>query len=224
MKFILSIILCIYLPALLLSQNRCEVLVPNLVGQYEGECKKGLASGEGVAIGIDKYDGKFKKGLPHGEGVYKWSTGEIYEGEWNKGLREGTGIYYVPINKDSLSILQGVWENDEYIGKEELKPKVLYRQLVDHYNFERVGDGNTLKFTVYKTGSINWNLLYLWVTPSSGKTRYSGGSFIIEGANFPLNCKVQYWSWNDMASRTDKSKFQFTIPEPGDWKVEVHNN
>lgn len=43
------------------GQSECKVLLPALSGSYEGGCRKGLADGDGVAIGTDTYKGSFKK-------------------------------------------------------------------------------------------------------------------------------------------------------------------
>jgi len=61
----------------LVAQSECKVLLPGLAGTYTGECKKGLADGEGVALGTDSYRGSFRKGLPDGEGPYTWATGGV---------------------------------------------------------------------------------------------------------------------------------------------------
>ncbi len=120
--------------------------------------------------------------------------------------------------------LQGIWENDTYKGEEDLEPKVFNRQSVDYYKFNRIGDGNSLKLTVYRNGVMNGNVTQLFVSTSSGKVRYSGGSFNIDAANFPLNCDVLYRTYDPIIGRISESKFKFVIPESGDWLVEVHNN
>ncbi|MCU0459673.1 MAG: hypothetical protein MUE37_11375 [Bacteroidales bacterium] len=80
------------------SQNNCKVLKPGIDSTYAGDCKQGLANGQGTATGIDRYTGEFKKGLPDGTGTYIWNNGDKYEGEWKKGLREGTGKYTTRYN------------------------------------------------------------------------------------------------------------------------------
>jgi len=70
MKIILRILFFTFLSfalSQLFSQDDCKVLIPEISGQYVGKCKKGLAHGKGLAIGIDRYEGSFKKGYPEGD-------------------------------------------------------------------------------------------------------------------------------------------------------------
>ena len=50
-------------------QEPCKVLMAGIDASYEGDCKKGKASGKGRASGTDLYIGEFKNGLPHGNGI-----------------------------------------------------------------------------------------------------------------------------------------------------------
>ena len=91
-----------------------KVLVKELQGTYEGDEKKGLANGEGKAVGDDTYEGKFKKGLPNGKGVYTWGDHEVYlkfEGTFVKGKKEGAG----KLTLKSGDIQKGFWIDDEFI-------------------------------------------------------------------------------------------------------------
>ena len=82
--------------SLMHAQDQCKVLVPELEGTYIGKCRKGLAHGNGKAVGVDSYEGKFSKGLPNGTGKYTWADGRIFEGEWSKGELDGKGIMTYP--------------------------------------------------------------------------------------------------------------------------------
>ena len=73
------------------SQQECKVLKKEIAATYDGECKNGLAHGQGKAEGTDIYEGGFKKGLPCGLGTYTWANGDVYAGDWRKGLRNGWG-------------------------------------------------------------------------------------------------------------------------------------
>ena len=44
------------------AQEKCKVLKADIAGEYSGDCKKGLANGEGISKGENTYEGKFKKG------------------------------------------------------------------------------------------------------------------------------------------------------------------
>ena len=109
MKKLITIILsAIILSAVTYGQNECHVLLPELQGQYKGECKKGLADGEGSAQGEEKYVGNFKKGLPHGFGVYFYSNGSIYIGSFKKGVRNGYGLLN-DLSNGSKVMHYGLW-------------------------------------------------------------------------------------------------------------------
>ncbi len=100
------------------SQN-CTVEKASLKGTYTGDCKRGKASGKGKAIGTDTYEGEFKAGMPDGQGTYTWSNGDSYTGKFSKGQREGKGIMTVKNQDGAASYLDGFWEKDEFIGKNE---------------------------------------------------------------------------------------------------------
>ena len=100
----------------LLSQT-CKVNVDSLMGEYNGECKKGKAEGTGTAIGTDSYTGSFKNGYPDGEGKYTWKNGSWYDGFWKTGLFDNKGSYRNIDN--NASVLTGFWKKGKYMGKFE---------------------------------------------------------------------------------------------------------
>ncbi|MDH5398616.1 MAG: hypothetical protein OEX02_10735 [Cyclobacteriaceae bacterium] len=110
--FLLAVSCCLFIASQ--AQSDCNVLLKELEGKYDGECKKGLANGSGKAEGTDSFVGEFKKGLPHGTGTYTWANGDVYQGEFEKGLKEGAGELKYTNNPDPLV---GYWKEDEYIGK-----------------------------------------------------------------------------------------------------------
>ncbi len=97
------------------SQYNCKVLVENLNGQYNGECKKGLANGEGSAKGIDTYVGNFKKGLPNGFGVYTYENGSNFIGKFRKGLKDGYGLQNTITEAGDLVQDYGLWMADSLL-------------------------------------------------------------------------------------------------------------
>lgn len=109
------------------AQQTCEVLMPSIAGQYEGDCKKGKANGNGKAEGTDQYLGEFKDGLPHGTGIYRWKNGDIYDGEWAKGKREGDGGMSYKRTGKADSVVTGFWKKDVYIGKFE-QPFIIHHR------------------------------------------------------------------------------------------------
>ncbi|HPH32436.1 MAG TPA: hypothetical protein PLB49_11320 [Chitinophagaceae bacterium] len=140
----------------------CKVLEDSLKGTYEGECKKGLANGNGTAAGTDRYTGHFKNGYPDGNGKYTWKNGDWYEGEWKKGKQNGMGTFsHRVINgQGQTETLTGFFKNGEYKGKFE-KPYST-EMLTNNFTSISVKKMNTLvseiTFTVKNTtagGSTN---------------------------------------------------------------------
>ncbi|MEE4258501.1 MAG: hypothetical protein V2I62_01965 [Bacteroidales bacterium] len=205
------------------SQDDCKVLVPEIAGQYIGNCKKGLAHGKGLAIGLDRYEGDFKKGFPDGKGTYVWSNGEVYTGEWQKGKRQGFGerTYF---NEEDTLLMSGMWDNNEYMGPVPEKPKVLTSNGIERYAFQRQGDGNQITINFFINGSNNISLEDLSVIQSSGTMFRSGGTIGIESISFPLSCKISYYSWNKMHTSRVFSRFEFQITQTGRWVLNIHNN
>ena len=99
------------------QKSDCKVNIPEISESYTGDCRKGLAHGQGIASGIDQYEGRFVKGLPDGKGTYTWAQGNYYEGEWKKGLKEGYGkmVY-------GDSVVTGYWKKDQYQGEKQIAP------------------------------------------------------------------------------------------------------
>jgi len=127
-RLITSILSVILLSAISSGQNECKVLVPELQGQYNGECKKGLADGEGSAQGEERYVGNFKKGLPHGFGVYFYSNGSSYVGSFKKGIRDGYGLLN-DMSTGSKGMHYGLWASGKLAIPNDARG--LYR--VEHY-------------------------------------------------------------------------------------------
>lgn len=107
------------------AQYDCKVLLKEIQEQYNGECKKGLAHGEGAAKGIDTYIGSFKKGFPHGYGVYTYNNGSNYIGNFTKGKKDGYGLYNRLSEEGHLTQEYGLWLADSLIVYND--PKALYR-------------------------------------------------------------------------------------------------
>ena len=105
------------------EESACNVLMETISGTYEGECKKGLAHGKGLAKGKDTYEGSFKKGLPHGDGKYTWENGDYFVGSWKNGKKNGKGRLVTAENK--LPIL-GIWKDDKLTDK-KIKPFTVTR-------------------------------------------------------------------------------------------------
>ena len=71
------------------NSEPCKVRLESIANEYKGECKKGLAHGQGTAKGIHRYVGHFKDGLPDGQGTYYFSDSTYYTGNFQEGIKEG---------------------------------------------------------------------------------------------------------------------------------------
>lgn len=116
MKKIISLISFVLLfGSIAFAQYDCKVLSENLKGQYNGECKKGLANGDGSAKGIDSYTGSFKKGYPNGFGVYTFANGSNYIGNFRKGKKDGYGLMNTITEAKDLVQDYGLWLADSLL-------------------------------------------------------------------------------------------------------------
>ncbi len=219
-SIVLSILIC---SSQLYSQSECKVLIPEISGQYIGKCKKGLAHGKGLAIGIDRYEGSFKNGYPYGKGIYTWANGEIYNGEWEDGKRNGIGDFTYEL-EGKAAFLSGIWEDDEYVGAIPEKPKVLSSIGIERFSFQRQGDGTQITINLFINGSINAGVEDYSVITSSGTPFRSGNAFGVQSITYPLTCKVSYYSWNKMHTSKVYSRFEFKIEQAGRWVLNLHNN
>lgn len=126
MKKITSLLVLIFVCSLWThAQFNCKVMVEALQGQYNGDCKKGLANGEGSAKGVDTYVGSFKKGYPHGFGVYTFANGSTYIGNYRKGLKDGYGLLNTITEAGDRMQDYGLWLADSLMAPND--PKALFR-------------------------------------------------------------------------------------------------
>ncbi len=95
------------------SAATCKVNDSDIAAEYSGDCKNGLANGQGVAKGKDEYKGEFLNGNKHGKGTYNWAKGDRYEGEWKDGKKHGKGTY-ISANGGRYD---GEWRDDKRHGK-----------------------------------------------------------------------------------------------------------
>lgn len=204
------------------SQNNCKVLVSELNGTYVGKCKKGLAHGNGAAVGTDSYVGNFKKGLPNGSGTYTWASGATYDGDWVSGERDGHGVYKFKY-EGADSIQEGEWNDGIFIGKKPRKPLVTNKEFVTRYNFRRDGDGDRILVDLKRNGQINSDILDFSMISSNGAYFKMGRSHGLETIIFPVVVKIRYLTWNQMGTMRHVCTFEFEIFEPGNWQVDIVN-
>lgn len=205
------------------AQEACKVLLPQISGSYQGDCKKGLAHGQGKAKGTDQYEGQFRSGLPDGKGTYHWSTGEKYIGQWKNGKRNGIGEYtFLDNGKDTTNT--GQWVDDKYTGPVIPKPSVTQKDGVDRYSFQKNGElRKRVLINFYQNGMRNTVLNNLLLSSSSGYETTLGISTGYDEVTFPVTIKISYTTLNKLNSMPVSVRFEFEISEPGDWVVDIHN-
>lgn len=211
------------LPVTLCAQQECRVLLPGIAGSYSGECKKGLAEGEGTASGVDTYTGSFRKGLPDGEGKYKWASGAVYEGHWKDGLRDGHGTYRFRSGERD-SIQTGYWKDDIYQGARQIASYAVTGRIgVTRTTF--IKQGNTENFVSFKfarTGTTSYNIEGLILQGSSGSESVTTAFTGFTETSFPFTGKVQFRAPNLLNTVINNYELRFTINEPGGWVVTLY--
>ena len=205
------------------AQEDCRVLKPGIDSIYKGKCKKGFAHGKGHAIGKDTYLGRFADGLPEGKGTYTWANGNTYSGEWIEGKRNGEGALIIKMaEKDS--IVDGIWEDDEYIGPKPKRPEVITKVGVDRFMFKRLSDAkDRVLINILQNGVKNPTVTNFLMAATNGIETSLGNQVGYEYVDFPITIKVSYFTKNKIRTGEYQVIFEFEISEPGDWRVEIHN-
>lgn len=204
------------------SQKDCKVLKAEISASYVGECKQGLANGEGEGKGIDYYKGEFFKGYPEGKGTYIWKNGAVYNGEWKKGLRDGKGDFSLKTNgKDST--LNGYWIEDKYIGESKPPPPYIieYRNNVGRVSCMRVGDRPYIKYLFSRNGSELNNITNVLMQGSSGSEKTQTSFTGFESVTFPFNGKVTFNAPNSFLTSVMSCELRITVNQPGAWVVTI---
>lgn len=233
MKKIIFIIAITSLALSLAAQESCKVLTKGLQGTYSGECKEGLAHGDGTATGLDTYEGHFRKGLPNGFGTYKWNTGAVYTGQWKKGLRHGRGKYTYLINEKEIAE-DGLWKNDNYLGPAPVKPYIIRQINVDKVLTQYLGEGNSVILKFFYGGSpvkdptgsqvgLDSQMLNLIMEGSSGTEFFRTTEIGYENIDFPFTIKITYNSYNQQKTISIKCLLEMRIDQPGSYMIQIHN-
>lgn len=231
-KLITSIFSVIILSSAAFAQNDCKVLVQELQGQYNGECKKGLAHGEGSAQGEEKYVGNFKKGLPHGFGVYFYKNGSNYVGSFKKGVRDGYGLLN-DMSSGSKVMHYGLWVAGKLAIPNDARG--LYR--VEHYR------GPDMIIPEVKMGNHYENQIFIEFTEKGVPTKtativdyeISNGEYI-ENMDRTLNREIQFnnieefpvtlylkYVYKRIDWRNQDCEFKVTLFTPGIWTIKLEH-
>jgi hypothetical protein len=221
-----ALILCMlafhswFLPAY--SQDTCEVLLPGISENYEGNCRRGLAHGQGQAWGVDHYEGQFRRGLPHGLGVYTWENGNVYDGRWEEGMRHGKGTFTF-YKDDEKTVLEGIWSEDEFVGHERVPAYTLGHMMnVERYRIRRRDDGNMILVTVEELGRVHPSPRNFMFHIDTGSSITVGQAVGYEGVKFPAQIKINYDMHDKLQVGTFvRVHFEVTINEPGVWEIRL---
>ena len=206
------------------SQSQCDVLIENLKGTYEGECKRGKAHGKGTAQGQDSYEGSFKKGYPHGEGLYQWYNGNTYQGGFSAGLMNGEGKMIIKRRQEPDSVLEGYWKAGSYIGKYLRPYKVLYKQNAKSVKFKNLGDENGVVDVRIRRNGNNAVITSISALALSEGNDVSGPDGLprFEQVKFPFSAVIEYVTPAALNGESPiTGKLEFTIYEEGRWEVTI---
>jgi hypothetical protein len=218
--------ICILILGLSYTIGNCQeisgpVLMKNLEGKYEGELKKGLAQGDGKAVGIDTYEGEFHKGKPNGEGIYTFSNGDFYKGNFVNGLFSGKGtMTYKRATYDS--IVAGYWDEGKYMGKVKFEPYVISNKtgIVDP-RVSLVSEGSTVELVVFDP--FNKYIMPTVIATGNYFQRNSYSRLYYEQVTFPLDLDISYSCSNKMRSGIIYNTIRIRINKPGNWTITLKN-
>ncbi len=196
----------------------CKVNMPSISGKYTGECKKGLAHGQGTSQGIDLYTGSFRFGLPQGIGTYTWADGSRFEGHWSKGMKDGGGKM---VTKDST--YTGIWKADQYIGKELIPSyKIDRSQNITKYSFfKSKSTYNVIRIRFFQGAVETGGLKSVDIASSTGEQFHDGTVYGIQNPVFPIDVRIKFVADNSFGQSQFEAYFDFTINEPGAWDVKI---
>ena len=201
------------------SQNTdCKVNMPSISGKYTGECKNGLAHGQGTSQGIDSYTGRFRNGLPDGSGTYTWANGSRYEGFWSKGMKDGTGRM-VTID----STYAGVWKEDVYMGNEVVPSYSITRSYnITKSSFFKSKSTNDVVRIRFFQGAVEYGgMKSVDIAFNSGELFRDGNIHGIQHPTFPIEVRISFTAENSFGTAQFEADFDFTINQPGAGDVRI---
>lgn len=203
------------------QESSNPVLKKELLGKYEGSTKKGLAHGQGTALGEDSYTGHFVKGLPDGEGTYTYKNGSFYKGNLSKGLFSGKGtMTYRTVHGDS--IVDGYWSDGNYVGKNIILPyEISDKSGSVSPSISRIGDGDKVEITVIDPFSKYIIPQIIAIGEFTLQSYYS--RTLYADAKFPLTFEIRYSCPNKYRTGTINNTIRIKFNKPGSWQVTLRN-
>ena len=225
MKKLISIFITyLFLFGLLAKAQDCKVRLPQLQGVYTGECSKGLAHGNGFAVGTEAFKGQFKKGYPSGKGVYTYANSEVYHGAFRKGMKSGFGK--MTIKNDSVDEVKiGIWRNDEFRKKQlnEVMYMVTEKRNLNSVQMRHM-NYNLDKITIIYKHKSGGNSLPTEpkLSASSGIMTDDRNKVVFEGVLYPFSIKIDFKAQNPLNTSIYTVRTSFEIYEPGTWIVSLN--
>jgi hypothetical protein len=228
-----SIIVFIFLMGLVAGAQDCKVLVEEISIEYEGDCKKGLAHGKGIASGAGFiYEGEFKKGYPDGEGTLTIEeNGKIFTGDWKRGEVYGEG----ELNENGnikKGYFKGTISGFVYMGPEKADLagyKIIEQARMENATIDFIHSDEMNNMVVIK---IQENVIrqinnFDIISMTSGTLRRldnSGGRLTaeIENVNYPITFRIQYvLPYGGLENPMAPVLLRFTISQTGLWTVNI---
>ncbi|MGB8357304.1 MAG: hypothetical protein WCD55_01690 [Bacteroidales bacterium] len=205
------------------QNDSCRVMLKEISGIYDGQCKDGYANGKGTSQGVDTYTGMFKNGLPDGKGKYTFGNGDIFDGFWTDGLKNGPGKFSYALNGKKM-ILKGYWKNGDYAGT--TNPDEYYRITnhtgIESYSIKKI-DGKEDQIKISFVGAMTKYVpTGLTVTSSSGNIHKENKNFSIYDFICPNNCSIYFIIRTSGGDR--QCYLDFEILKPGKYEVLITNN
>ena len=225
----LSVVFCALFLSGIGQNTKGPVLKKELVGKYEGELKKGLANGKGMASGQDSYNGDFKDGLPDGAGVYTDSLGNVFKGTFKFGLREGKGEF-IPSPSSKDKALTGYWMADKYMGNERVDPyEILNTVGTVTPRIYSTGPGDVIVINVVDpvdNANIAANIQLIGRASPRNDTSYN--RYFFEDAQFPIEFYITYTTRTKMGGISGNqavadNSIRLRINKPGRWSITLKN-
>lgn len=201
------------------------LMLINSYGQEKSNCTVVDDENNGV------YVGQCKNGLAHGDGVFEYMNGKyIFQGHFKKGIKQGEGKLYSFINGEKKLIKEGVWKDNKYKGEKSKQQKAAYkvqkRVNIERYSVRRLGDGNKVSFTFMQNGNRN-NIENLTMAGDSGTMFSSSYNHSMnegfENVTFPFKCEVTYRTSSKLKFQTFVVRFEILLIDSGNWDITLNN-
>jgi len=205
-----------------LRKRNCRIPLESISVDFWGECKNGMAHGNGIAQGEDRYEGVFKKGLPNGEGKYIWANGDYYIGDFRKGMKDGKGklIKSTASPEDIAAKPMGLWSNDEFVmDLVEAEYNIILQRNVIRVEPRLIKPEKKFIKVRLREGTFPDNAE---INTLSGDVRNLGSYITIEEPIFPYKMYLTFQHFNKFNSSSQQVILDLELVTPGEWDVFIN--